>query len=131
MIIIYNRNKEQHMGPNNYPIFRGGSVLGNPYTHIKDKQTKASFVVRTREEAIEKYDRYFDIMYSGNLEFKKLVDEIYTKYVNGEDVYLECYCAPEPCHGEVIKKKLEQRLLKERIREHLERKKLSQNENIV
>ena len=71
MIYVYNRTKETHEGPNNYPIFRGGSILGNPYTHIKDKTTLASYVVRTRDEAIELYDHYFDVMYSGNSEESK------------------------------------------------------------
>lgn len=116
MIHVYNRKVESHTGPNNYPIFRGGSILGNPYTHIKDKSTLASYVVRTRDEAIELYDHYFDVMYSGNIEYKKLIDEIYEKYKNGIDVYLECYCAPLRCHGDIIKEKLQKRLIKERIK---------------
>ena len=122
MIKVYNKNIEAHMGSNNYPIYRGGSILGNPYTHIKDKKTKAQFVVRSREEAIEKYSNYFDIMYTGNKEFRALVDEIYGRYKTGEDIYLECYCAPLPCHGDVIKQKLEQRLLRERITEKIQHK---------
>jgi hypothetical protein len=116
MIYVYNRTKETHDGSNNYPIFRGGSILGNPYTHIKDKTTLASYVVKTRDEAIELYDHYFDVMYSGNIEYKKLIDEIYEKYKNGIDVYLECYCAPLRCHGDIIKEKLQKRLIKERIK---------------
>lgn len=113
MIHVYNRNKETHIGPNNYPIFRGLSILGNPYTHIKDKKTKAIFLVKDRDEAIEKYSHYFDLMYASNIEFKKLIDEIYTKYKNGEEIYLECYCHPLPCHGDIIAKKLQQRSIKE------------------
>ena len=115
MIYVYNRTKETHEGPNNYFIGRP-SILGNPYTHIKDKTTLASYVVRTRDEAIELYDHYFDVMYSGNIEYKKLIDEIYEKYKNGVDVYLECYCAPLRCHGDIIKEKLQKRLIKERIK---------------
>ena len=119
-IIVYNRTREDHsVNKNNYPIFRGGSVLGNPFTHIKDKTTKAYCVVDTAEEAIEMYDDYFDLMYEKSVQFKNLVDEIYEKYKNGEDVYLECYCKPKPCHGDIIKKKLEQRLIKEKIKERL------------
>ena len=73
MIYVYNRTKETHEGPNNYFIGRP-SILGNPYTHIKDKTTLASYVVRTRDEAIELYDHYFDVMYSGNIEYKKLIE---------------------------------------------------------
>ncbi len=116
-IIVYNRTKESHSdSPNNFRIYRP-FALGNPYTYIKDKETKALYLVPTREDAIKAYDHYFDIMYRSNLKFKKVVDLIYEKYKAGEDVYLECYCKPEPCHGDIIKEKLEKRLLKEKIEE--------------
>lgn len=114
MIYVYNRTKETHEGPNNYYIGRP-SILGNPYSHIKG-ETLASFVVKTREEAIDQYNHYFDVMYNGNIQFKKMIDEIYEKYKNGIDVYLECYCSPLRCHGDIIKEKLQKRLIKEKIR---------------
>ena len=123
MIIVYNRGKEDHSAhPNNYPIYRGGSVLGNPYTDKPLKGTLAVFKAKNREEAIEKYDTYFDTQYGRNREFTAVIDEIYEKYKNGETVYLECYCHPLPCHGDVIVKKLQQRLLKEKIKEAKENK---------
>lgn len=124
MITVYNRTNETHTGPNNYQIFRGGdtSILSNPYTDIKDRTTKALYVVKDRDEAIDRYSQYFDMMYSGNLQFKQVVDEIYYKWVNGEDVYLECYCGTgtngkKRCHGEVIVEKLEKKLLKSKFKE--------------
>jgi hypothetical protein len=122
-IIVYNRKTEDHTdkGENNYPIYRP-SILSNPYSHIKDKKTLAMFVVKTRDEAIDRYEGYFDRMYRGNAPFKYLIDEIYEKYKRGEDVYLECYCKPERCHGDIIKEKLEKRLMKERIKEAKERR---------
>ena len=118
MIIVYNRGKEDHSAhPNNYPIYRGGSVLGNPYTDKPLKSALAVFKAKNREEAIEKYDTYFDTQYGRNREFTAVIDEIYEKYKNGETVYLECYCVPLPCHGQIIVKKLQQRLLKEKIKE--------------
>lgn len=118
MIIVYNRGKEDHSAhPNNYPIYRGGSVLGNPYTDKPLKSTLAVFKAKNREEAIQKYDTYFDTQYGRNREFTAVIDEIYEKYKNGETVYLECYCVPLPCHGQIIVKKLQQRLLKEKIKE--------------
>ena len=123
MIIVYNRGKEDHSAhPNNYPIYRGGSVLGNPYTDKPLKGTLAVFKAKNREEAIEKYDTYFDTQYGRNKEFTAIIDEIYEKYKNGETIYLECYCAPLPCHGDIIVKKLQQRLLKEKIKEAKEKR---------
>lgn len=118
MITVYNRAIETHTGPNNYQIFRGGDtdILSNPYTDIKDKQTKALYVVKNREEAIERYSQYFDMMYGGNIRFKQIVDEIYEKYKRGEDVYLECYCKPKRCHGDIIVEKLQKRFIRENFK---------------
>lgn len=114
-IFVYNINEEDHgNNPNNYIITRPG-ILGNPYTYIKDRKTKAKYVVSSREEAIERYSTYFDVMYSGNKVFKAVIDDMYDKYKNGEDIYLQCVCKPLSCHGDIIAKRLQQRLLKEKI----------------
>ena len=117
MIYVYNREKEDYsMLDNNYPIYRGVSILGNPYTHLPVKDTKAMFQCKTREEAIEKYDKYFDIMYGNNIEFTKIIDEMYEKYKNGEDIYLGCFCKPQLCHGDIIAKKLQEMFIKEKYK---------------
>lgn len=113
-IQLFNVNDEEHFGDNVYLIHRP-YTLSNPYTHIKDKQTKAMFVVPSREEAIERYSHYFDVMYGKNIKFTAIIDEIYEKYRRGEHILLGCYCYPKSCHGEVIIKKLQGRLLKEKI----------------
>ena len=56
------------------------------------------------------------MMYSGNLQFKQIVDEIYYKWVNGEDVYLECFCKPKRCHGDIIVEKLQKKFIKEKFK---------------
>lgn len=114
-IFVYNMKNETHADePNVYTICRP-SILGNPYSHLPEERTRAMYHVNTREEAIERYSHYFDIMYSGNSAFKAAIDEIYDKFKNGEDIYLACVCKPEPCHGDVIVKKLTSRLVKERF----------------
>lgn len=117
-IIVYNRAQEDHSSsPNNYPIFRGKSILGNPYTDKPLKKTLAIYQVKDRDEAIERYGAYFDMMYATNPSFKDLIDEIYNKYKEGETVYLECYCKPLRCHGDIIAEKLKKRLIKEKVDE--------------
>ena len=113
---LFNVNNEEYFGDNVYLIHRP-YILSNPYTHIKDKQTEAMFVVSSREEAIERYSHYFDVMYGKNIKFTEVIDEIYEKYRMGEHVLLGCYCFPQSCHGEVIIKKLQGRLLKEKFAE--------------
>lgn len=129
MIHVYNRKIETHH-TNNFYIGRG-SVLGNPYTHITDKKTKAIYQANDRDDAIDKYSHYYDLMYGSNLAFTAAIDKIYELYKTGEDVYLECYCKKYNCkeyhsdeircHGDVIKEKLERKLLKEKIQERMKR----------
>ena len=115
-IKVYNVNDEEYFGDNVYLIHRP-YILSNPYTHIKDKQTKAMFVVSSREEAIERYSHYFDIMYGSNVAFTQIIDEIYEKYRQGEDILFGCYCHPQICHGNIIARKLRGRLIKEKMQE--------------
>ena len=66
-IIVYNRTKEDHSAhPYNFPIYRGGSILGNPYTDKPVSKTMAVYQVKTREEAIQRYGSYFDMKYGRN-----------------------------------------------------------------
>lgn len=116
MIYVYNLRVETHNGSNSFYIGRG-SILGNPYTHIKDRKTKAIYEVKDRDEAIDRYSDYFDLMYGSNIAYTKAIDEIYDFYKKGEDVYLGCFCKPLRCHGDVIKGKLEKRLIREKIKE--------------
>ena len=128
-ILVYNRTKEDHSThPYNFPIYRGGSVLGNPYTDKPVSKTMAVYQVKTKEEAIQRYSSYFDMQYGRNKEFTEVIDCIYELYKQGETVYLECYCDPGKngkfnCHGEVIVHKLQKRLLKEKIKEAKEKRK--------
>lgn len=121
MIHVINVSKEDFsFSPNYYYIGRSnlGNILGNPYTHLPKETTIALYQCNSREEAVSKYADYFDTMYGHNIEFTKAIDEIYEKYKNGEEVFLGCWCKPKSCHGDIIKQKLEQRLIKEKLEEY-------------
>lgn len=80
-----------------YDVYIGrGSNFGNPFTHIKTKQTKAEFVVKSRKEAIEAYRSYL-------LSNPELLEEI--KQLKGKT--LGCFCKPKSCHGDIIVEVLE------------------------
>jgi hypothetical protein len=75
-----------------YDVYIGrGSVWGNPYTHIKNKNTKATYIVATRKEAIEKYREYL----LGNEELMNKLEQLRGKT-------LACFCKPKSCHGDII-----------------------------
>ena len=119
-IIVYNSHLEDHTNePNNFYIGRSktGNPLGNPFTHngVKTSIAKKSF--KTREQAIEAFRLYFNQEYGKDSELTQAFDEIYEHYKNGEDVYLQCFCKPNSCHGDVIAEELQKKLVKEKMRE--------------
>jgi len=75
-----------------YDVYIGrGSIYGNPYTHIKNRQTKATYIVATRKEAMEKYREYL----LNNKELLARLEELRGKT-------LGCFCKPKSCHGDII-----------------------------
>jgi hypothetical protein len=67
------------------------SKWGNPYTHIRDKETLAQFVVDSREEAIQKYREHI-------LNSPKLLECLHEL----EGKVLGCWCKPDSCHGDIL-----------------------------
>ena len=117
MIYVYNSHNEDYTSkPNNFYIGRP-SPLGNPFSHNGVKSVFKTLTFKTREESIEAYEKYFDKMYGVDEELTKAFDEIYEHYKNGEDIYLQCFCKPNCCHGDVIANKLQRKLLKEKMEE--------------
>lgn len=112
-VIRYSIKNETHTGENNFLIHRP-FIFSNPFTHIKDKNTKAKYVVSSREEAIDLYRDYFDTMLLTSPKFKEEWDKMYEAYKTFDEIYIGCYCsATEPCHGDVIIEKLKRRSIKE------------------
>ena len=113
--------KEEHDGPNAFKVHRG-YALGNPYTPIKDKKTKAQVVVSTREEAIDRYRRYFEESLKINPEFKAEFDRIVNACMEYEEVFLGCYCnLNETCHADYIIQRLRQECTKRMIQNLLKK----------
>lgn len=85
-----------------YDIYIGRpSIFGNPYTHHKDKDTKAEFIVETREEAVAKYREYITEG-SG----KHLLEQLHTL----EGKVLGCWCMPDKaCHGDILIELIEEK----------------------
>lgn len=63
-----------------------GTILGNPYLIGRDG---------SRTEVIAKYEAWF----SRKLREQGFVDRV-LRYVGTAD--LACWCAPKPCHGDVV-----------------------------
>jgi tRNA(Ile)-lysidine synthase TilS/MesJ len=128
MIYVYNSHDEDHTSElNNFYIARP-SPLSNPFTHNGVRTSLATLSFKTRDEAIEAYKKYFEKMYGSDEEFTKAFDEIYEHYKNGEDVYLQCFCKPKPCHGDYIAEQLQRKLVKEKLKERKKQHETHDNE---
>lgn len=100
-------NKRKHK-PTPHDFYCGRpSVLGNPYSHIKDKKTLAEFVVENREEAIEKHREYFYKEMEHNETMQKEFMKIQSHLEKFGKVNLVCWCSPAKCHCDTIKEYLE------------------------
>ena len=122
-IIRYCKTSEQHCGENVFDVCRP-SVLGNPYTHIKDRETKALIKVKSREEAIRLYKEYFKkMMLSDDKSAKPFQDAFYrivNAYKNFDEVYVGCFCAlNEECHADFIINEVIKYVVKENIKQKL------------
>lgn len=82
-----------------------GSPLGNPYSHLDS--SKAVIKVDTREDAIEAYRGWLTTqIQEGNPEVITELDRLAGIALDKGKLVLRCYCAPKPCHGDVIKQVL-------------------------
>lgn len=121
-IIVYNSKNEDHTNdPNNFYIGRP-SPLGNPFTHNGKHSSLAKLSFKTREEAINAYSAYFDEVYGKDPKLTVAFDEIYEHYKKGEDIYLQCFCKPLKCHGDILAEKLQEKLIKEQIKKANDKK---------
>lgn len=69
------------------------SKWGNPFTHLKDKQTIAKFQVETRQEAVDAYRQW--ITEGDGQHLLKDIHELDGKVIG-------CWCSPKSCHGDVL-----------------------------
>ena len=97
-INIVNHHHVRHE-PNEY-IGRG-SVLGNPFSHREG--TRATTKVGTREEAINAYRVWLmEQINESNPKVLKELNRLANILMKDGVLNLRCYCAPKPCHGDVI-----------------------------
>lgn len=74
------------------------TILGNPFVIGKDG---------TREEVLQKYRRWlWGEIQSGNERVMAELKRLATM-ASESDLILSCWCAPEPCHGEIIRSAIE------------------------
>ncbi len=91
-------NKYKHPPTENDVYIGRGSVLGNPFTAITDRATKAEFI---SENPIEDFEKY---LYEKIAQKDKAICNELNRLYQMEEINLICFCKPKTCHGDIIKK---------------------------
>lgn len=88
------------------------SPLGNPFSHKQG--TRAEFVVPTVEEAIGCYASWLDSQIEeDNQAVINELNRLMAIAIRTGKLSLRCWCAPGPCHGDVIKMVLMEALVEQ------------------
>lgn len=125
-IIVYNCKTEDHSSePNNYFIgkTKKGNPLANPFGIGGKRPSLKKMTFPTREEALKAYKIYFESLYGVDKDLTLKFDEMYTHFKNGETVYLQCFCKPLPCHGDILAEEMRKKLVLEKINDLKDKKK--------
>lgn len=94
-IEVVNKHHRPFIGVNDFYIGRG-SPLGNPYPIGPHAH---------RAVVIAQYEGWItDKIKANNPQVIKELNMIAGFVLRGETIRLVCFCAPKPCHGDVLKK---------------------------
>ncbi len=101
MIEIMNLRNTKPNKPYDFRVDRK-SILGNPFVLNR---------INKRDYVCDKYQKYFDIyiQIKPNSTFVSTLQELLSTYQQYNKLRLFCWCAPLRCHGETIKKWLEEK----------------------
>lgn len=100
-------NKRTHLPTKNDFYIGRGSPLGNPFTSKPLANTRAQFQAESVEDSIQKYEKW--LLDNLTKEKRDYLNKIWLAARKG-NVNLVCYCAPGPCHGDIIKDWIEKTL---------------------
>src|SRR5215217_7660647 len=101
-------NRHTYLGPkdNTYVYIGRGTPLGNQWSHRNG--TAAAYKVETREEAVSSFNDWLaEQVAKAEGPVFGFINELKDRITRGEPIKLACSCAPELCHGDVVKATLE------------------------
>ncbi len=119
-IIVYNCKTEDHTtDKNNYFIGykKGGNPLANPFGIGGKRPSAKKLTFPTRDEALDAYKKYFEASYGVDKVLTAKFDEMYSHFKNGETIYLQCFCKPLKCHGDILAEEMRKKLIMDKMKE--------------
>ena len=100
-------NKYKHT-PTTDDVYIGrGSPFGNQFSWLPG--TAEKFRVSDRAEAIKRYAEHLEWARMNDPVIYKGLNLLCAKALRDEPINLVCFCKPQACHGDVIKKYVERR----------------------
>lgn len=103
-------NKYKHTPTENDIYIGRGSPLGNIFTSQDVTKTKAEFQADSREDSIQKFEEYLQAKIAQkDVVICDELNRIYKLAKSGE-VNLVCFCKPKSCHGDVIKRVIDEKM---------------------
>lgn len=106
-------NKYKHTPTENDCYIGRGSPFGNPFSWLPG--TLEQFRVADRAEAIQKYAKHLEWAVMNDPVIHEGMNLLCMKALRDEPINLVCFCKPQGCHGDVIKRHIEETL--QRIKE--------------
>lgn len=94
MITVTSKRPRGTQAPGATIVYIGRpSVLGNPFPMSKESE---------RAQVIEQYRDWLRAQYKTNPRVRSALESLAARSRAGEHLALQCWCAPLPCHGDVI-----------------------------
>lgn len=87
------------------------SVLGNPFSHLEG--TKALYRCKDRAEAVSRYEEWIREQINVDPDITKALKRLYKQWTDTGRLTLVCWCSPQVCHADILKKLLEEKRSRE------------------
>ena len=70
------------------------SIFGNPFQLSHESQ---------RDQILKQYTKWLTEQWHAKGDLQKAIINLAADSKNGEKIALQCWCAPKPCHGDILK----------------------------
>jgi len=110
MSLINVVNKYKHTPTANDVYIGRGSPFGNRFSWLPG--TSEEFRVADRAEAIKRYAEHLEWARMNDPVIHKGLTLLCQKALRDEPINLVCFCKPQGCHGDIIKRHIEETLEK-------------------
>lgn len=84
------------------------TTLGNPYTTHPGRMTLAKYCVASKEEGLVQFSKMVWLEMQDPTSMISQELHRIARFARKHNINLVCYCAPNPCHGDIIKRQIEQ-----------------------